>query len=175
VGNQQALTAENNPAAVRFCCLPPTSSMLPPLLRHTLLFVHPCYWLISLSQPGQPASLCCFCCFWVSEVCTQTVCPCTPQEGLGWEAWTLSLSNGSDGLHTGIGHLSMVEGCGLVWAWGPDLEGFLPLHACLSMISLSGSVTYIAASGKPEGSGWCYNKTRPEPNQSQQDQSRPEK
>jgi hypothetical protein len=41
----------------------------------------------------------------------------------------------------------MVKGCGLVWAWGPDLEGFLLLHACLSMMSLSGSVSYIAGSG----------------------------
>jgi hypothetical protein len=28
-------------------------------------------------------------------------------------------------------------------------------------------------SGKPEGSGWSCHKTKPEPNQSQQDQTRP--
>jgi hypothetical protein len=132
---------------VRFCCLPPASSTPPPLLRHTLLFACLCYGLISLSRSGQPAGLCCFCHFWVSGVCARTVCPCAPREGLGWEAWTLSWFDGSNRLHTGIGHLLMVEGCGLVWAWGPDLEGFLPLHACSSMMSLSGSVVYIAGSG----------------------------
>jgi hypothetical protein len=136
-----------NVSCVRFRRSPPVSATPPPLLRHTLLFACPCYGLISLSWSGQPAGLCHFCRLRVSRVCARTVCPCAPREGLGWEAWTLSWFDGSDGLHTGIGRLSMVEGCGSVWAWGPDLEGFLPLHACLSMMSLSGSVAYIASSG----------------------------